>query len=363
MAAFEKFMGQAMAVSRRVLSARAAAPVVSCRGDASSVVVRCPPHPPIWAAPSTAPRIALGLYLRVSATPPRPALKSPIAARMPIRFRATTTIWSSSRCGACAAHEQCRTAGRARSRSHNQIPLGVGLGSSAAAIVAGIAAGSRAVRCQARRRIGAAPGPEIEGHPDNVAAAVHGGMVVAATARSRRACSSPKPPSRRVSISSPSSPRCRCPRKKRAPCLPAQYSRKDVVGNLQRTALLTACFFSGGRTLAGIVSRPPAPALSQPAGPRHRAVSGVSPRRSGRDFPERRGFGGDGHRAARRGGNRQGAGGRIPAQRSGPAALLLKADNRGAEVSRSLRQASRGAQLRDAPDRRHRNCEALIASK
>lgn len=62
---------------------------------------------------------------------------------------------------------------------HNTIPHGRGLGSSAAAIVAGLV-GARALA-------GLAPDPAwtlrhataIEGHPDNVAAAVHGGFVLA----------------------------------------------------------------------------------------------------------------------------------------------------------------------------------------
>jgi homoserine kinase len=66
-----------------------------------------------------------------------------------------------------------------RLRCHNTIPHGRGLGSSSAAIVAGLL-GARALA-------GAAPDPiwtlrhatAIEGHPDNVAAATYGGFVLA----------------------------------------------------------------------------------------------------------------------------------------------------------------------------------------
>ncbi|GAA3620459.1 homoserine kinase [Microlunatus ginsengisoli] len=66
-----------------------------------------------------------------------------------------------------------------RVRSHNTIPHGRGLGSSSAAIVAGLA-GALALA-------GRALDPDwllrhanrIEGHPDNVAAAIHGGFVLA----------------------------------------------------------------------------------------------------------------------------------------------------------------------------------------
>ena len=58
------------------------------------------------------------------------------------------------------------------------IPIGKGLGSSAAAFVAGTAAALRAVGDEANPdqvfRIAA----ELEGHPDNVAAAVYGGLVL-----------------------------------------------------------------------------------------------------------------------------------------------------------------------------------------
>lgn len=69
-----------------------------------------------------------------------------------------------------------------------QIPLARGLGSSAAAIVAGLAA-ARAVTPMAREEGVATPGPaldrllqlatSLEGHPDNVAAALLGGVTVA----------------------------------------------------------------------------------------------------------------------------------------------------------------------------------------
>jgi len=66
----------------------------------------------------------------------------------------------------------------ARIRSENSIPPGAGLGSSAAAVVGGLILGDAL--------IGAGLGPdkllelasELEGHPDNAAAALHGGFTV-----------------------------------------------------------------------------------------------------------------------------------------------------------------------------------------
>lgn len=65
-------------------------------------------------------------------------------------------------------------------RVRNQIPIGRGLGSSAASIVAGIALGAklRGLRMQPQRLIELAF--PFEGHGDNLGAALHGGFCVAA---------------------------------------------------------------------------------------------------------------------------------------------------------------------------------------
>ena len=58
----------------------------------------------------------------------------------------------------------------------SKIPLSGGLGSSAAAIVAGLMAADHIFELDTDLLAGAT---EIEGHPDNVAAALHGGVVIA----------------------------------------------------------------------------------------------------------------------------------------------------------------------------------------
>jgi homoserine kinase len=62
----------------------------------------------------------------------------------------------------------------------SQIPLARGLGSSSAAIVAGLAAADHLFELALTREELLARATEIEGHPDNVAAAIYGGFVVCA---------------------------------------------------------------------------------------------------------------------------------------------------------------------------------------
>jgi homoserine kinase len=63
-------------------------------------------------------------------------------------------------------------------RLRSEIPLARGLGSSAAAIVAGLVAADHLFELALSREELLARATEIEGHPDNVAAAIYGGFVV-----------------------------------------------------------------------------------------------------------------------------------------------------------------------------------------
>ena len=81
------------------------------------------------------------------------------------------------------AFERLHPAGDFTFRIRSQVPLTGGLGSSAAAVVAGLMAADHLFELDADVLSLAI---EIEGHPDNVAAAVHGGIVVCAEGRVTR---------------------------------------------------------------------------------------------------------------------------------------------------------------------------------
>ncbi|MGA3328324.1 MAG: homoserine kinase [Terriglobia bacterium] len=125
----------------------------------------------------------------------------------------------------------------------NQIPVGAGVGASAAAILGAVAASHRLadrtlfdeeiVSLAARR----------EGHPDNVAAAWHGGFTVAMESAGRilsYSCPVPEPLGLVLVV-----PDYALPTEEARKVLPEKYSRADAVHNLQRAAALTAQFFSG----------------------------------------------------------------------------------------------------------------------
>ncbi len=126
---------------------------------------------------------------------------------------------------------------------NNEIPLGMGCGSSAAALLAGILLAnhfgslnlsSAQILEEACRR---------EGHPDNVAACYFGGMtasVVTESAVITATCGENL--NWNLLLILPSSGLATS--KARA-LLPAHYSREDAVANIQSTALLVAAFAQG----------------------------------------------------------------------------------------------------------------------
>jgi homoserine kinase len=84
---------------------------------------------------------------------------------------------------AVRAFERLHSADRVAFTMRSQIPLSGGLGSSAAAVVAGLAAADALAGADADL-LGLAS--ELEGHPDNAAAAIDGGFVICAAGRVAR---------------------------------------------------------------------------------------------------------------------------------------------------------------------------------
>jgi homoserine kinase len=121
----------------------------------------------------------------------------------------------------------------------NEIPLAGGLGSSAAAAVAGAALAYAVAGRLLSREDALRHAKEIEGHADNAGAALHGGLVVTYTqigggiGAIRLAW--PKM-IRAIAVT----PAMELPTKKSRAVLPAQVPRDDAVRNLQRSALFIA---------------------------------------------------------------------------------------------------------------------------
>lgn len=129
----------------------------------------------------------------------------------------------------------------------SEIPSGAGLGSSAAATVAGL------------RLYEALAGPisqqellnaacALESHPDNAAASMLGGLTLSCTIADGTvyAAKFPWPDSLSLIVASPAKPLCT---KESRAVLPSCVSRADLVFNLQRVALLLELLRSGDFSL------------------------------------------------------------------------------------------------------------------
>jgi homoserine kinase len=131
----------------------------------------------------------------------------------------------------------------------SSIPLARGLGSSAAAIVAGVAAANALLGDPLDRRTLLRIAAEVEGHPDNVAAALYGGMTVAVpTSDGPIAARLAFPRTWRACVLVPE--RALSTKEARA-ALPAQVARGDAVFNLAHaSALVAAILRADGSLLA-----------------------------------------------------------------------------------------------------------------
>ena len=126
----------------------------------------------------------------------------------------------------------------------NQIPLGKGLGSSAAALTAGVVIASAMLGLRWSRGRVLDEAARIEGHPDNVAACVHGSIVASATDVQdvTHAARLELHPRFGIAVVVPD---FLLPTVEARRVLPKTYSRADVVFNIQRSALLITALATG----------------------------------------------------------------------------------------------------------------------
>jgi homoserine kinase len=127
-------------------------------------------------------------------------------------------------------------------RIRSEIPLSGGLGSSASAIVAGLMAADHLFELDADLL---AEATAIEGHPDNVAAAIHGGFVICADGRATRF----EPPTglEALAVVPETAVRTRAARA----ALPEQVPMSEAVFNVAHGALLTLGLARGDWDLLG----------------------------------------------------------------------------------------------------------------
>jgi homoserine kinase len=135
-----------------------------------------------------------------------------------------------------AAFERVHPVEGLRFELASQIPLSGGLGSSAAAIVAGLVAARELAAVDVDLLALAA---ELEGHPDNVAAALLGGVVVVADGQAQRF---EPPPGLAAVLVIPGDPLAT---EAARAALPAQVPLADAVFNTAHGALLLAGILSG----------------------------------------------------------------------------------------------------------------------
>lgn len=136
--------------------------------------------------------------------------------------------------------------GRLVLRAHNRIPLARGLGSSAAAAVAGLWAGAHLLGLRRSEDELERMAVELEGHPDNVAPAVHGGFTACwDDAGTPRAQALDLHPSLSAVVCIPA---FELATKKARAVLPKAVTRADAVFNLSRAMLLPRALATGRTT-------------------------------------------------------------------------------------------------------------------
>ena len=170
-----------------------------------------------------------------------------------------------------------------RIEMHNNVPLARGLGSSAAATVGGLLAGNALLGDPLSTLDLLRLATEIEGHPDNAAAALLGGFVVSAvTADGVEAIRFDAPRDLRAVLFIPD---LRLPTDEMRDVLPESVPRADAVANLAAVAIGVAGLAKGRFDLLGRLTvdrlHEPYRAGDLPAAPQARRGGPRAPARSG----------------------------------------------------------------------------------
>ena len=137
-------------------------------------------------------------------------------------------------------------------RQHNEVPLARGLGSSSAAIVGGLVAANELLQGDLDRQQLLEIATEIEGHPDNVAPALFGGLTACCVEAEDVCCirlDAPRELDIGVVI-----PRFEVSTREARQVLPEQVSFDDAVFNVSRAACTLAALVAGHwEVLSGVM--------------------------------------------------------------------------------------------------------------
>ena len=123
----------------------------------------------------------------------------------------------------------------------NEIPLGAGCGSSAAALLAGVALANHFGKLHLGDAGIVAMASRLEGHPDNVAACWYGGFTVSTQVSDSQVDTATFAGDPAWELLLAMQPTSLATKEARA-LLPDSYSRADAVFNIQRSAMLVAAF-------------------------------------------------------------------------------------------------------------------------
>ncbi len=126
---------------------------------------------------------------------------------------------------------------------HNAIPLGRGLGSSSAAIVGGLVAANHLLGSPCDNRFLLKLAVELEGHGDNVAAALHGGLTLYVESKDESTLVALPAPERLTCVLF--IPDARIATALARDALPESVPRGDAVFNVGRAAMLVAALSLG----------------------------------------------------------------------------------------------------------------------